>query len=113
MSRFTESEKAEAIAQLRKTLRKGDTLYTCLRSVSSSGMSRTLDVYVMRKNEPRRLTYSVAQALGWTYDRRREALKVGGCGMDMGFHTVYTLARALWRDKMETNPGYALQQKWL
>ena len=33
-----------------------------------------------------------------TYNRKAEAIRVGGCGMDMGFHVVYNLSRALYRD---------------
>ena len=33
--------------------------------------------------------------------------------MDMGFHTVYTLSRVLYRDTLEGDAGYKLQQAWL
>ena len=32
---------------------------------------------------------------------------VGGCGMDMGFHLVYTLASVLYKD------GYALTHRYI
>ena len=32
---------------------------------------------------------------------------VGGCGMDMGFHLVYTLSRELFDD------GYYVKHEWL
>jgi len=46
------------------------------------------------------------------------AIRVGGCGMDMGFHAVYSLARVLFRDKYEgqadaVDAGYSLSQAWL
>lgn len=106
------TERKEALASLKKHLRRGDTVFTVLRRVSSTGMMRWLDLYVMRKNQPVRLTWSAANALGWTYDREREALKVGGCGMDMGFHVVNSLSYAL-HGHGKKDSGYTLTQRWL
>lgn len=92
------AERAEYAAKLREMLQPGDTLYTVLRSVSRSGMKRTLDVYVMRDNEPLRLTWWIATACGFSYDKRHEAIAVAGCGMDVGFEVVYNLGRTLWPD---------------
>ena len=100
-------EREEAIAWLRSQLHPGLTIYTCLRSVSSSGMSRTLDLYYVEKDEIQRITWSAANALQWTYDTRKEALRVKGCGMDMGFHTVYTLSHLVFGNSQ------ALRHRWL
>ncbi len=82
------------------------------------------------------LSYWIAKATGETYDNKRECLSVGGCGMDMGFHVVYNLSCALFRDKFQcigegcpsndhhngdrnrkphlhSDGGYALRQEWL
>lgn len=120
------TDKAEALETLRSQFKMvpGDTVYTVLRHVSPSGMTRWLDLYVIRDGEPLRMTWSVANALGWTYDRKREALKVGGCGMDMGFHAVYTLGSVLWREgtpephgrrngQPDSAGGYALKHRWM
>lgn len=96
MTKLQQSERAEACAELRETLKPGTTVYTVLRHVSRSGMSRNIDVYVMEGNEPRRITWSVAKAADLTYDRKAEAIKIGGCGIDMGFHIVYNLSRSLY-----------------
>lgn len=96
MTKVQQSERAEAIAQLRETLKPGTTVYTILRHVSRSGMSRDIDVYVMEDGEPRRITWTVAKAADLTYSRKAEAIKIGGCGMDMGFAIVYDLSRALY-----------------
>lgn len=45
-----------------------------------------------------------ATALGWAYDHKNEGVKVDGCGMDMAFHTVYSLSSVLFRDLPE-GPG--------
>ena len=99
MTKAQQSARDEAIAQLRETLKPGDTVYTVLRSVSRSGMNRKIDLYKIEDGEPHWLTYLVAKATGITFDNKRDALSVGGCGMDMGFHVVYSLSAALFRDK--------------
>lgn len=129
-------EAAEALQTISEIIKPGDTIYTVLRSVSRSGMSRTIDLYIMAtdrdgKAYPRRISYLVAKACGFTYDNSRDALKVGGCGMDMGYHVVYTLARTLYRDgftiedgkrygrnsanvgETDKDGGYALRQEWM
>jgi hypothetical protein len=103
MTKSQQSERNEYIAKLRATLKPGDTLHTVLRSVSRSGMSRVIDVYYLSvedgKVRPQWLSYWIAKACGFTFQDqsgRPEGIKVGGCGMDMGYHIVYTLARVLW-----------------
>ena len=98
-------------------LKEGDTVYTVLRSVSSSGMSRTISLKVAREGRILDLTYFASDVLGWPLVEKNgsRALRVGGCGMDMGFHTVYTLARVLFGDKyegQEFDAGYSLEQAW-
>ena len=94
----TGKERDESIAQLREWIKPGDTVYTVLRSVSKSGMSRTLDVYLIEDSDPMRITWSVSKAAGFTYSDRAEAIRADGCGMDMGFHVVYNLSRVLFPD---------------
>lgn len=90
--------KQEAIETLREMLKPGDTVYTVLRHVARSGMSRQIDCYVMEDNLPRWISRTVATACGFTFDQKREAIRVGGCGMDMGFHLVYSLSSVLFPD---------------
>ena len=137
--KLSEKEKAlaEEVKKLRELLKPGDTVYTVLRHVSRSGMTRVIDLYVFKDNEPLRLSWSAAEVLGWGYDTKYEGVKVGGCGMDMGFHLVYSLSSALYRgvgydclgdrcpaadhvnirDKSQIPKrhydGYALRQRWL
>lgn len=98
-----EQERAQAIAYLKDYFKQGDTVYTALKHVSSSGMSRQIAVYAAgisdRDGKPfvYQVSHLVAQALG--YKRADNgALKVGGAGMDMGFHVAYSLARVLFKD---------------
>lgn len=88
-------EREEATTRLRAILHPGDTVYGIVRTVSRSGMSRTIDFYRFDGNERVYLSGWMATALDY---RRtdRGALKVGGCGMDMIFATVYNLGRTLF-----------------
>lgn len=95
-----EQERQEAIARLREWVKPGDTVYTILRHVSSSGMLRVIDCKIVDKDSGRifHLGHNVAKALGIRWDDKREGMRVGGCGMDMGYHIVYGLASVLYRD---------------
>ena len=93
-------------------------------------MSRGIDFYVIRKNEPRWITGYVGQAVGspqcrmdWEGSR---GLRVRGVGMDMGFHVVNTLSYVLHgRDDKGDSPspyeatrasykaGYSLKHRWI
>src|SRR5476651_1853736 len=91
-----EQERTEAIKHLRTLIKPGDTVYTVLRHVSRSGMTRGIDCYVfrhedgavMRNNrechaEPLWITSYVGKAIGspqsMEYWRNSLGLKIGGC----------------------------------
>jgi hypothetical protein len=94
-------------------LAPGDTVYTLVRHVSTSGMSRDISLFVAQGGEIVDVTYYAAHAIGWRLVERngRRAIRVQGAGMDMGFHTVYTLASVLYRGAVEGDAGYALKQE--
>lgn len=100
--RYSKEEQKEAREFLLRVLKPGDTVFTVLRNVSRSGMSRNIDLYLLGQDEKLYLTYSVAALLG--YSRAKDgSIKVSGCGMDMGFHVVYSLSRVLFLEY--TCPG--------
>ena len=99
---------------------EGDTIYTVLRSVAPSGMSRTMSLKMAKGEYIQDLTYYASIVLDYPLVEVNgsRAIRVGGCGMDMGFHVVYSLSRVLFRDKYEGQPdavdaGYSLSQAWL
>lgn len=104
MARWTKQQQEDARERLADILRENDTLYTVLRHRSRSGMARWLDVYAFlpcpergdRAVEKYRLSYLVANATGYAYDRRHEAIRVNGCGFDVGHDVVYSLSMALF-----------------
>jgi hypothetical protein len=123
-TKAAQQEQAEAIARLKEYIRPGDTVYCILRRVSASGMSRVIDLKIMHENEPLHIGYNAALALGYPYDRKAEGIKIGGCGMDMGFALVYELAQTLFPGNPPVNEkgrrvepvtvgGYALKHRWL
>lgn len=112
-----ELERSESIERLRE-LFAGDEfpkIHTITRHVSASGMTRDISLIYVKGGAIFNITYSAALALGWPLRDKsgNRAIKVEGAGMDMGFHTVYTLSRVLYRDAVEGDAGYKLQQAWL
>lgn len=85
---------------------KGSTAHTTVVHVAQSGLSRHIKVYAIDGDRIINISGYVADYLGWRYTKK-EAVFVGGCGMDMGFHLIYTLASKLYGD------GYAIKQDWV
>ncbi len=93
-----------AIEQLRGWIKPGDTVYTVLDHVSSSGMTRHIRVVVPMvdgKNGNSRVdfihpNYSVAKATGHKQAKRGDGVVIGGCGMDMGFALICDLSHVLY-----------------
>ncbi|OQB95183.1 MAG: hypothetical protein BWX84_00048 [Verrucomicrobia bacterium ADurb.Bin118] len=93
--RYTKQEQQEARDALAKVLKPGDTVYCVLRHVSRSGMMRHISFFCIGTDQkPVQLDWYVARLIGLT--EADPGLKVGGCGMDMGFHIVYSIGRALF-----------------
>ena len=134
-----EQDRAEAIDRLRGMIKPGDKVYTILRHVSKSGMSRDISLLIdancgTGERALYNITYLAARALD---DRLIEsggshAIRIGGCGMDMGFNLVYCLGRKLFPEgfkpsdagkkygrngtnpnEIDTDGGYALNQQWV
>jgi hypothetical protein len=134
-----EQKRQQAIKFIRELLlkntKKGEkpVLYTVLKHVSSSGMMRHIDVIAIDDGQPININWHVEQ-LG-TYKRAKsydaknaDSLRVGGCGMDMGFAVVYNISCVVFRDydianlKVQgrngqqyetTDGGYIINHKWL
>ena len=104
--RTMKAEKKDAIEYLKKNLKKGDTLFTIVTKVAPSGMSRRIKVLDIKDGNPSYWSYYVSKALGYKL-KDDGSLLVQGCGMDMGFHLIYTLSSKLYED------GYAIKQSWV
>lgn len=114
----TEQEKAcEHLRELFADDSKPE-IRTVLRHVTASGMSRDISLFYVKDNKIINITYYAGIALGWRLVDRNgsRAVRVGGCGMDMGFHLVYTLARTIYRSTENNHGadvGYWLEHRWL
>lgn len=112
MTKAQKAERAEAIARMQEWVKPGDTVYTILRHVSRSGMQREIGVVLLLPGDRREEAdarhggrtpvdvhpnYPVSVILG-ARTGKHDGVVVGGCGMDMGFHLVYTLSRYLYPD---------------
>lgn len=115
-------EKQKAIERLQTLLSPGDTVYTVCTHTSQSGMMRHImclipsRVKVQDKKSPTilNISYLVAKVLEWKMTPSGNKIKVQGCGMDMGFHTVYELSSSIFKDKTrKADAGYALRQEWI
>ena len=92
----TKTDKAHAL-DIVGQLGKGDTIYGIVKSVSASGMSRTIKFYTIKDNRPMFLSWSIGQLLGYKL-REDGTLRVSGVGMDMIFKVVYDLGAVVHND---------------
>lgn len=127
MAKQSKAVVEQAKQDLRRFLKRGETIYCILRHVSRSGMMREIDLVVMRKGQDYHITYNASIVLGYRLGTR-DGIKIGGCGMDMGFALVYELGRALypngiklrkgeWHNNQavgsKVDGGYAFKHRWL
>lgn len=110
-----EQERESARAYLLSILGKQEkpTLYTSLKHVSSSGMSRDMKVLVALDGQILDVTYYVGKLdIGTLKERNgQRVIRVGGCGMDMGFHVVYTVSAVLYG--YEDRGAYTIRHEWI
>lgn len=92
----------DARAFLSDVLREGSTVHAVIRSVSASGMSRTMSLYVVsdRYGSPQivNVTWHVSKLLGYSLRdvHGHRVIRVHGAGMDMVFAVVYDLSNTLF-----------------
>lgn len=129
-------DQTTALDALREQLPPGTVVRTILRHVSRSGMTRAISLSGPDYSD---LDYLAARAGLGSIDNRYGGLRASGCGMDMGYHLVYSLSRMLYpnghpctgdpktchsndhsngdRDytpgKLHRDGGYALGHRWL
>ncbi len=131
-----EKEIQEAREHLLEMLKPGDTVETVLRHCSRSGMSRSISPVIHRDGQTVDLSYWIIRLLELSFDRKHDGVKMGGCGMDMGFALVYDMSRSLFPNGFECigekcpsndhsngdrnyiphhhkDGGYALKQRWI
>lgn len=101
----------EAIERLRELFPVGATVFTHVDHVARSGMSRQIRAYSIRPAPASPSGVHVWDVSGFVaraLARRGsidDGVRCGGCGMDMAFELVYSLAQVLHGD------GYALKKE--
>lgn len=116
MSTKEATERAQhARTMLLQALKPGDTVYTVLRHVSTSGMQRRIDCYAIGNDRRPIFLSGYMDAIGiGKRHPKKDGLVINGCGMDMGFHLVNSLSIALFCPNEYTKEGAnALNHKWL
>ncbi len=135
-----QAEQEQAKESLRQLLAKANyTVYTDVKHVSRSGMSRIIESYITIDNQIETLPPYLLDNAGFYVKRAKngEGWNMGGCGMDMGFALVYDISQFLYPQgfdclgeypqcpgtdhvnhvvpmpKHHDSGGYRLRQKWL
>ena len=109
-----EQEREEARASLLNILGEQETptLYTNLKHVSSSGMSRDMKVLTVSNGRIVDVTFYVGKLVGTLKERNgQRVIRVGGCGMDMGFHVVYSVSAVLYG--LKDRGAYTIRHEWI
>jgi hypothetical protein len=114
LSKVAQGEREEARRRLLDIFagQERPTVYTVLRHVSASGNSRDISLFTVRDGELSNITALAAKAMGENVkDRNGQwVIRVGGCGMDMGFHIVWNLSYSLYEG--QERAGYVIRQEW-
>lgn len=129
--KYSKEAVAEAKSYLLAILKPGTEVCTSVKSVAKSGLSRTMRLFVTVDGRIADVTWHAAVLMGDPV-QKDGSIRVHGCGMDMGFHIVYTLSRQLFPDgfvpaeagkecgrngtpatELDKDGGYALKQRWL
>lgn len=107
-------ERQEAIDKLRRIFDSGESLpiiNTVLVHVSRSGMQRVIKPMIIHNGTIWDITPEVSKILDWRIHPKHYGVTVDGCGMDMGFHLVYSLSASLYGHADQG--GYKIKHHWL
>ena len=102
----TTTELQNAKDKLIGLLQETDTIYTVLRSVSKSGLSRSISFFIIKNGDIHYINHDIAKILGYRFNKFFDGLIVKRCGTDAGFHVVHTLLR-------ELNAGLTISHRWI
>lgn len=101
--KITNQDKQKTIEWLKKLIKEDDTIYLILRHVSQSGMARDIDMFIIKDNEPLLIGWKASNLVGERWHKDNYGIRITGCGMDMGFSLVASLAKILFGDYKKLN----------
>lgn len=105
MVTIDQAEKTTAQNKLTELLPKGTEVYTLVRSVSKSGMSRRISFFVVNDGKLEDIDWLLIRAGIGKRRGHDNGLYVTGTGMDMCFGMVYDIGHTIHND------GYALTKR--
>ena len=98
----------QAVQLLRELIPAGTTIYGVLRHKSQSGQYKVYDLYYIKDNEPRRITFNVALATKLNYDRKHEGIGIRAVGLNPVVQIVELLSRAMFAELPADTRDYQL-----
>ena len=93
--KMTAQDRADRKAQLIDHLQGITTIYTIVRKVAASGMSREISLLAVKNGEIMDITWGACVAMDASLNKGGNAIIVKGCGMDLCWHTVERLSQTL------------------
>jgi len=111
-----ETQKAQKFLREVFATQERPTVWTSLKSVSASGMSRDITLLTSHEGRILDITWYASHAMqtGTLKERNgSRVIRVHGAGMDMGFHLVYSLSYSLYKTAEGSDGGYTLRHEWI
>ena len=99
-------EKAYAETKLNQILKRNETIYSVIRHVSQSGMTRHITFFIIKDGQVWHIDNLISDYLDYRTNKRFNALVVGGCGMDMAFSVVNNLQEEMNYSKNTYHNNY-------
>ena len=99
-------EKAYAETKLNQILKRNETIYSVIRHVSQSGMTRHITFFIIKDGQVWHIDNLISDYLDYRTNKRFNALVVGGCGMDMAFSVVNHLQEQMNYSKNTYHSNY-------
>ena len=93
MSDYQAQEAMALLPAVRNALKR-NAIYATVHTVSKSGMSRNISLYMVHKGKIKCLDYAFGRVFGDSMDKNH-GVRINGCGMDMLFEANYRLFCAL------------------
>jgi hypothetical protein len=102
----------QVIQRLNHFINAGQTIYTKVEAVSTSGMSRRISLFIVFDGRIVNITSDVGTLTSYKKSDKG-GLVVHGAGMDMGFRLIYSLSSIMFNGTVEGDAGYVLKHEWL
>ena len=96
----------DAEIKLDQLLNRKHEIYSIIRHVSQSGMTRHISFFIIRDNELWYIDNLISDYLDYKPNKNYSGLVVRGCGMDMAFSVVNHLQEAMKHSKNTTYLDY-------